>query len=235
MGDKIRVLILEDHLLTLDGYRLNLSNIEDIDVVYVLRFAEQLLPALAAKPIDLILMDVNVPISPENKTPFPILQEIPAIFQLYPEIAIVVISMFNSNSLIKNIIKTGVNGYYLKDDEALTNLPAIIRKVVNEKQFCATQSIWDSVIQPSKVIRSETNELTSRQLEVLSLIAAYPDMSTTELASRLGVANSTVRNLMSTAYLKLNVHSKTAAVEKVRQMGGIVPVLPNIEDEISQA
>lgn len=70
--------------------------------------------------------------------------------------------------------------------------------------------------------------LTPRQLELLSLCAAYPDMSTAELADVMSVSNSTVRNLLSSAYLRLNVHSRTAAVEKAREMGLITPRPPKL-------
>jgi DNA-binding CsgD family transcriptional regulator len=66
-------------------------------------------------------------------------------------------------------------------------------------------------------------KLAPRQLEVLSLCSAYPDSSTYELAVKMGVAHSTVRNLLSGAYLKLDVRNRTAAVVKARQMGLITP------------
>jgi DNA-binding CsgD family transcriptional regulator len=70
--------------------------------------------------------------------------------------------------------------------------------------------------------------LTPRQLELLSLCAAYPDLSTAELAQKMSVSNSTVRNLLSSAYLRLNVHSRTAAIEKARDLGLITPRPPTM-------
>jgi DNA-binding CsgD family transcriptional regulator len=70
--------------------------------------------------------------------------------------------------------------------------------------------------------------LTPRQLELLSLCAAYPDLSTADLGQMMSVSNSTVRNLLSNAYIRLNVHSRTAAVEKAREMGLITPRPPTL-------
>ena len=64
---------------------------------------------------------------------------------------------------------------------------------------------------------------SARQLEALSLCAAYPEATTAELADRLGVAHSTLRNLLSGAYLRLNVRSRTAAVAKAQRLGLITP------------
>jgi LuxR family maltose regulon positive regulatory protein len=69
--------------------------------------------------------------------------------------------------------------------------------------------------------------LTPRQLEVLSLCAAYPDASTSDLAGMMTISNSTVRNLLSSVYLRLGVHSRTAAVEKAREMGLVTPRPPS--------
>jgi DNA-binding NarL/FixJ family response regulator len=53
----------------------------------------------------------------------------------------------------------------------------------------------------------------------LLLSAAYPDDSTVELAKRLNVASSTVRNLLSQTYIRLDVHTRAAAIAKIKKMG----------------
>jgi DNA-binding CsgD family transcriptional regulator len=61
--------------------------------------------------------------------------------------------------------------------------------------------------------------LSPRQLETLSLCQAYPNESTAQLAARLSIANSTLRNLLSGAYIKLDVHTRNAAITKASQLG----------------
>ena len=63
-------------------------------------------------------------------------------------------------------------------------------------------------------------------MEVLSLCAAYPDANTAELASKLFITNSTVRNLLSETYLKLNVRNRSAAIAKAHQVGLLPPDVP---------
>ena len=65
--------------------------------------------------------------------------------------------------------------------------------------------------------------LTARQIQALSLCAAFPELSTGELAKKMEIANSTLRNLLSGAYLRLNVRNRMAAVAKARQKGIITP------------
>jgi DNA-binding CsgD family transcriptional regulator len=61
--------------------------------------------------------------------------------------------------------------------------------------------------------------ITNRQLEILSLCAAYPDLSSDQLADRLGVASSSLRTTLSETYFRLNVHTKAAAISKARELG----------------
>jgi DNA-binding CsgD family transcriptional regulator len=66
-------------------------------------------------------------------------------------------------------------------------------------------------------------QLGARQLEALSLCAAYPDWTSADLAEHMAASQSTVRNLLSGAYLRLGVRNRPAAVEKARQLGLITP------------
>src|SRR3990170_3531999 len=75
----------------------------------------------------------------------------------------------------------------------------------------------------------EESVLTRRQLQVLSLCVAHPNAGTAELADMLGVAHSTLRNLLSGAYLKLNVHNRTAALAKASKLGLIPLQEPPLE------
>jgi LuxR family maltose regulon positive regulatory protein len=68
--------------------------------------------------------------------------------------------------------------------------------------------------------------LSPRQLEVLSLCAAYPEKTTAELAEILAVADATVRNTLSVLYMRLGVRGRTAALAKAREMGLIADIRP---------
>ena len=58
---------------------------------------------------------------------------------------------------------------------------------------------------------------------MLSLCAAYPNSKTAELAGKMKIADSTLRNLLSTVYFKLGVQTRAAAIAKARQMGILTP------------
>jgi DNA-binding NarL/FixJ family response regulator len=74
--------------------------------------------------------------------------------------------------------------------------------------------------------------LTGRQMEALSMSAAYPDLSTYVLAQKLAVSASTYRNLLSGAYKRLGVYTRAAAIVRARQMGLLVN--PNEVPELNR-
>jgi DNA-binding NarL/FixJ family response regulator len=118
----------------------------------------------------------------------------------------------------------GASGYVLKDDQAtIRDLASVIRSVASGG-IHLSQSAYQQLTKGLDNYGDQT--LTPRQMEVLSLCAAYPDASTAELASKLFIANSTVRNLLSEAYLKLNVRTRSAAIAKAHQVGLLPPDMP---------
>ncbi len=224
MKDKIRVAILDDHQGIIDGYLYRLGGAPDIEVVATILFGEDLEPTLARNPVDVLVLDVQIPTSPTNPNPFPILYIIPRLLELYPNLVVVVISMQTQRTLINAVMEAGASGYVVKDDQAtIRELASVIRTV-------AGGSIYMSQYAYQELKKSRTGALlqplSPRQLEALSMCAAFPDASSAELCQMMNIANSTLRNLLSGAYLKLNVRSKAAAIARARQMGLITPEKP---------
>lgn len=220
MSTPINVAILDDHQSIVDGYLFRLQADTSVHVVATAGLGEALGTMLANHRVDVLLLDVSVPLYVGSTESFPILHEIPRLLQLYPDLHILVISMHNQRSLIKAVMEAGASGYILKDDrETIQNLAKVVVTV-------ATGSIHMSKQAMQQFLKDvpDGDVLSVRQREVLSMCAAYPNESTAEVAKRMCVANSTVRNLLSSAYIKLNVRSRAAALTKAQQLGLLPPL-----------
>ena len=217
----VRVAILDDHQSIIDGYIYRLTHTAGVEVIATATFGEELEPMLEKHPVDVLLLDLSVRTSEENANPFPILYIIPKLLQKHPDLVVLVISMFVEPGLMRSIVEAGASGYMLKDDPgAFRDLGNIVLSVAHGGVFFSRKA-HDVYLQAGK--EGNGTSLTPRQLELLSLCAAYPDLGTADLAEKLSVSNSTVRNLLSSAYLRLKVHSRTAAIEKARELGLITP------------
>ena len=221
MPKKIRVTILDDHQSIVDGYLYRLSNIPEIEVAATLRFGEELGPCLSQTPADVLLLDFSVPTGPDNPSPYPTLTEIPKLLQLYPDLDILVISMLADRGVVRAVMEAGASGYIIKDDaDAIQDLGNIVSSVAEGAIYLSQKAgrLYQKV--------NDENTLTRRQLEVILLCAAHPNSKTGELAQKMTVTNSTVRNLLSGAYLRLGVHTRAAAIEKARQMNLLPSDIP---------
>lgn len=217
MKDKILVAIMDDHQSIIDGYLYRLSQVPQIEVVTTLTYGDELEPALQEHLVDVLLLDVEVPTSQTNANPYPLLHTIPKLLQLYPELAILVISMHTGRGLIRAVVEAGASGYILKDDRTrLQELGNVVLSV-------AAHGVCFSDKALKAFLDKQDEPLSGRQLEAISLCASYPNSKTAELARKMKIANSTLRNLLSGAYLKLGVQTRAAAVAKAREMGIITP------------
>jgi DNA-binding NarL/FixJ family response regulator len=221
----VRVSILDDHQSIIDGYLYRLSQYPEIEVVGTALTGEELEPLLANNPTDVLLLDITVPTSRSNPNAYPILHLIPKLLERYPALNILVVSMHKTPTMIKSVMEAGASGYILKDDQET------IQNLANAVCLTARGGIFLSQPAYEQLHKRlpQDNMLTTRQLEAISLCAAYPDATSTELASRLGVANSTVRNLLSGAYVRLDVHTRAAAIAKAQKLGLISTPFDPIE------
>jgi two-component system nitrate/nitrite response regulator NarL len=225
-AEKVRVAILDDHQSIIDGYIYRLNDTPGVEVVATATYGEDLEPMLEKHPVDVLLLDLSVRTSEENPNPFPILYVIPKLLQRHPNLVVLVISMLMEPGLMRSIIEAGASGYLLKDDSgAFRDLGNVVLSVAHGGVYFSKR-VHDVYLQMRQ--GNDGSPLTPRQLELLSLCAAYPDMSTSDLAQSMSVSHSTVRNLLSSAYLRLGVHSRGAAVEKAREMGLITPRPPTL-------
>ena len=226
MPKKIRVTIIEDHQSIIDGYIYRLSANPQIEVVTTAMYGEELESVLAEHPTDVLIADINVPTAQDNRNPYPILHLIPKLLQKHPDLNILVISMYNKPTIIQTVMEAGASGYILKDDQSTIQELANVVMMVANGGIHLSQPAFEQLFKRTQL----ESALTSRQLEALSLCATYPDASSAELASYLGVANSTMRNLLSGAYLHLKVHTRTAAIIKATQLGLIPPFSATAEE-----
>lgn len=212
----LRVAILDDHPLTLDGYRYRLGQARDIAIVSYARYGNELEPRLAEQPVDVLILDVSVPTAPDNDNAYPILSLLPVILDRYPELVVIVISMHAESGLIKSVMRAGASGYILKEDqETLDKLAEVLRAV-------AKGDVYLSPLAREQWLKRQTDALeplTPRQLQALSLSASFPNAGTRDLAVRLTIAPATFRNLMSGAYMRLGVSTRAGAVAEARRRG----------------
>jgi two-component system, NarL family, nitrate/nitrite response regulator NarL len=214
----IKVVILEDHQSIIDGYTLRLREQEKIEVVGMANNGEELESLLALhSDVDVLIMDVGVPLTAADRSPIPILNYVPKLLAGRNKLSILVISMLTQQILVKALVNAGVSGYIFKhDSDSIRNLAIVVKRLANGGTYFSEEAL--EKLDEAGHDRKGRN-LTARQLEIISLCAAFPDLSTDQLAQKAQIASSTFRNLLSEAYDHLNVHNRAAAISRAKILG----------------
>ena len=213
MTERIRLLIADDHLIVRQGLRLILETEagfeligEAADGVEAVQLAEQLHP-------DVILMDLRMPR----------MDGISAIRQLQveqPKIAIVILTTFNEDDLMRQGLQAGARGYLLKDTDRATLFSTI--RAAAQGQTLLKPEIIQQLLTPSpnqdeNPSQKAQTSLTDRENEVLESVARGE--TSKQIAHHLGITERTVKAHLTSIYQKLGVDSRAAAVSEAMKLG----------------
>jgi two-component system response regulator DegU len=210
MSEDIRVIIADDHPLIRTGVRLVLTAEPDIKVVGEAGTGEEArLLSMELNP-HIVLLDLSMP----GPTP----QEMVKVFRdSCPDMKVIVLSAFDDEIYVQNLINAGIAGYVLKDEASELIVSAIRTVMKGATWFSKTvmERFLASSTKPSTT--SPLTELTSREQEILLAIAR--GQSNAQIALALHLAEQTVRNYTSRIYEKLEISSRAEAIIWAYQNG----------------
>lgn len=198
----INVLIADDHPIVRQGISQILELEDDIEVVGKATNGEEAVKMVCNLKPDVVLMDINMPI----------LNGIQAMQRLKEEgceSKVIVLTIHTEKEYLIKTVQLGALGYVLKDAESSILIEAI-RKVHNGGTYIPSDLAAELIKGYGAALKkSEDNELTERELEVLKAIA--DGMSNKEIASALYISEKTVKNHISNIFRKLNISDRTQA------------------------
>ncbi|NLC11242.1 MAG: response regulator transcription factor [Firmicutes bacterium] len=202
MGDKTRILIVDDHTLFRSGLKALLEKEEDLVIVAEAENAEEAMKKLSENSnINLILMDIGMPGTDGLETTCRIKKE-------YPEKKIIVLTMYDDEPYLLKAMESGASGYVLKE-AATTELVNAIRTVMQGE--LAIQPSLIKILVENALGSSAGNEstsdkkeevLTEREKEVLQHVA-------------LGYTNQQIADLLVVSVKTVEKH-KAHIMEKLK-------------------
>lgn len=204
-GQKINILLADDQPLIRESLRLLLGEEKDFNVVVVGDGQQAIAQCETDRP-DIVLMDIHMPVLDG-------IAATKSIKEMWPDIRIIMITTIEDVSLASEALRIGAEGYLLKSIHP-KELAATIRLIYGGGTMIS-QDVAQQLFQcqtGNKV--PNPYELTERELDVLRCL--IEGVRNKEIAQRLHLSEGTVRNYISSIYLKLQVNSRAEAVEKAR-------------------
>lgn len=210
----VKIAIVDDKFFLAKAVAEKLSFFKEFHLKFTAEHGADLLTKLGDNPfIDLILMDIEMPVLNG-------IEATALVKQKYPQIKIIMLTVFDNDEHIFNAIKAGADGYLLKD-----TTPDELQKGITETLSGGAAMNASIAMRTLKLLRNpeaisnlqerEEISLSSREIDVLEQLGK--GLSYTKIAENLFLSPSTVRKHIENIYKKLQVHSKIEAVAKARQ------------------
>jgi len=203
---RIRVSIVEDNRGTRESLTELLTRAPALRFVSAHPSGEEALQKIPTDIPDVVLMDINLP--KMNG-----IECVAQLKQQLPKTQVLMLTTYEEGDLIFDSLRKGASGYLLKNMPPTELIQAI--EQVHAGGAPMSMQIARKVVnhfQQIKKPKSEMEQLTKRELEILGLLAK--GFLYKEIADQLGISLSTVRAHLHTVYEKLHVQSRTEAVVK---------------------
>lgn len=192
MSQKIRVVFADDHLMIADFISQSIDQQPDFEIIAVVNDGLQLIEKVKADPPDLIITDIEMP-HMNGIAALKILQKD------FPQIPVIVISIYNDRQLIEQLMQLGARGFITKDTPGTVLFPAMRKVVAGFTYFSPAQK---KPLQETKKKRL----LSRREIEVLELVGA--GKTSAEIAEQLNITTDTVVSHRKNILRKLNITGK---------------------------
>ena len=202
---KIRVFIIDDHYMVIEGIRSLLQQNENIELIGHASNAASCMAFLRQLQPDVILMDINLP----DKSGIDLCKEVK---DKYPLIQILGLSTFDQKAFVQKMMENGASGYVLKNasKQELSKAIKDVNKGLKYLSIGASQAL--------KSARKDQVSLpfiTRREKEVLSLVAE--GYTNSEIADHLFISPSTVDTHRKSLLAKFNMKNTAAMVRFATQ------------------
>lgn len=203
----IRLAIADDQPLFRRAFVLLLRDMPDVQVMFDSANGEELLTGLKGNDVDIVLLDLEMPVMDG-------VEALRRIRDEHPKVKVIVLSTHDDERSIVRMMELGANGYVLKTAEP-DEVENAIRSVKESGYFFSdlvSRVMLQSLVKKENVkpVFNDVDPLTERELDVLRAICQ--EMTTTEIAGKLFVSPRTVE------FHRNNILLKTGA----RNMAGLV-------------
>lgn len=204
LSSKIRLLIVDDHVLIREGIRSLLENQPDIDIIgEATNGSEAIQQTLSLRP-DIVLMDITMPEMGG-------IEATVKVKEMVPETKVLILTVHEEDRYLSEILKAGASGYFTKggsSNELISALHAVQEGHVYLYPTMTKKLVGDYLVQLTKGIDDRNySNLTPREKEILKLIAE--GHSNQDIAARLFLSPATIQTHRSNIMSKLQVHSRS--------------------------
>lgn len=204
---KIKIALTEDNPNLARSIKENLSICEGVELLFVAQNGKDLLQKISQSVPDIILMDINMPVMDG-------IEATRKVKYHFPDIKIIMLTVFDEDEKIFQSILAGATGYLLKDEKTGKILAAIEDAMEGGAPMSSSIALKTLQLIRGKNTKAPIDKndfnLTKREIEILEFVSK--GNSYTTIADILFSSPKTVRKHIENIYSKMQVHNKMEAV-----------------------
>ena len=200
----VRVVIADDQNLFRSGLVRLLEADPRIQIVGQAADGLDVVKKVGALKPDVVLMDLKMPNLDGIEATRRIVAE-------HPEVKVLILTTFESDSYVLQALRAGASGYVLKDSQVDAIVSSMLAVMSGERVMAsAVANRVIDMLTGTSTPKEFYDGLTAREVEILKLIAI--GQANKQIARRLEISEKTVRNHVSNMYEKLNIYDRSQAV-----------------------
>ena len=205
----IRIAIVEDQIRYRDLLRLILTGSDKIELLFEKDHCRNIMDDVVKQLPDVLIMDIDLP----GKSGIEAVREVKEVF---PDLKILMLTVFEDDEKIFGAIKAGANGYLLKKDPPQKIQDAIQELYEGKSSMngLIAKKVLEYFQQKPAVTVEEKYHITKREKEILSFL--MEGFSYKEIAVKCFISPETMNSHIKNIYQKLNVHSRAQLAARFR-------------------
>lgn len=193
-GNKLQILIVDDHQILLDGIEAMLHGVGDFKVIGKCSDGNTALNFLSETPVDVLLTDLYMP----KMTGMELTQKVK---KRFPNVKVLALSVSYDVSIVHDLIDAGISGFIIKTIGREELIEAI--KTIAQGNIYFSREVSNEILRSlSNRTEEEVYHLTEREIEIVKLIAQ--ELSNAEIANKLCISERTVETHRKNIYRKTN-------------------------------
>lgn len=196
--DKIKLLLVDDHQIVLDGLEAFLKEEPGMEIAGKAQSGQEALDFVKSNAVDMLILDVSMPPGMDG------FETAKQIFKQKPSTKIILLTMYSDGNFVLQALQNGIHGFVVKE-KSKESLVTAINSVQNGVRYYPFE-LLDKLKEDLKPKSGIPIQITKREVEVICMMVQNPSLTARDISEKMCIAKVTVEKHIQNLKSKLDLH-----------------------------